>query len=529
MKDRINGFHILLFITIAIFLLYPEMAPALLKAGENVPQLENPPVVPKAFKDVHSFILNLMEKKKVPSITIAVAKDGKTLWEHGYGWADREKMIKATPDTVYHLASISKTMTATGLMVLEERGMVDLENPANDYLGDAKLVAHLGKVNDATVRRILFHTAGLPMYWNFFDMDGPNRRPAMDDAIRRYGILVTAPGETYTYSNFGYGIIDHIISRVSGKDYSEFMAEEVFIPLGMVHSSVQTDSNLMDNVAQMYAAGKKPIPPYDFDHRGASAVLSSVRDLIRFGLFHLKKPLPDQKRILKDETIERMHNETYAEIPGLKEQVGFDYLLGSFGGVDYEGYHIEATTGSMPGALSRLALVPAENIVTAVLANSDNIDLWEIEKAVFEALLPGLKEKVDSQSEKTLETAAYDPNPPQSFLGAWSGSMKTQSKTLPIKLTIVQNAKIRLEINGRSATQLKIVTPLGEMGFQGCSFRALFMLHLTTPDAIRSPHILLLECRQRRDRLTGYAAAIAMNQTFCLPYWIELARVNDED
>ena len=156
-KDRIKGFHILFFIFIALFLLSPQMTSALLKAEDKAAQSENPPVVPKAFKDVHSLILKLLEKRKVPSITIAVAKDGEILWEQGYGWANREKKIKTTPDTEYHLASISKAMTATGLMVLVERGLVDLDRPANEYLGEAKLVARMGNADDATVRRLLFH------------------------------------------------------------------------------------------------------------------------------------------------------------------------------------------------------------------------------------------------------------------------------------------------------------------------------------------------------------------------------------
>jgi hypothetical protein len=97
-----------------------------------------------------------------------------------------------------------------------------------------------------------------------------------------------------------------------------------------------------------------------------------------------------------------------------------------------------------------------------------------------------------------------------------------------MKLTIAKDKKIRLEINGRSATQFKMATPLGEMGFNDNIFKALFMLRLTTPDAMRSPHILLLECRHRTDRLTGYAAAIAMDQTFCVPYWIELVHSEEE-
>ena len=87
MKLRIMRFEILLLIAITIFLVCPEVAQAHLISGSQVPNPENPPEVPVAFKDVHSLILNLLEKKKVPSITIAVAKDGKTLWEQGYGWA----------------------------------------------------------------------------------------------------------------------------------------------------------------------------------------------------------------------------------------------------------------------------------------------------------------------------------------------------------------------------------------------------------------------------------------------------------
>ena len=183
----------------------------------------------------------------------------------------------------------------------------------------------------------------------------------------------------------------------------------------------------------------------------------------------------------------------------------------------------------MPGAVSRLALVPSENIVTAVLSNGDNIDLWEIEKAVLGALLPGFEEKTQSQSEKTSEGIKFSPDPPETFTGIWSGGLKTQTRSLPMKLTIAKNKKIRLEIDGRSATQFKMATPLGEMGFHDNAFKALFMLRLRTPSAMRSPHILLLDCRHRIDRLTGYVAVIAMNQTFCLPYWIELSRVNEKD
>ncbi|MBN1223826.1 MAG: beta-lactamase family protein, partial [Candidatus Aminicenantes bacterium] len=480
--------------------------------------------IAEMFQGVHSQILEIMKKSGVPSVVVAVAKNGETIWEESYGWADREKEIEATPGTIYHLASISKSMTATGLMILKERGLVDLNEPANTYLGETKLVARIGDADQASVKRILFHTAGLPMHWNFFDLKGSDPRPNMEESIKRYGVLITAPGETYTYSNFGYGIIDHIISRISGKDYADFMKEEVFIPLGMKHTSVQVDASPGNDIAVMYDEGKKPIPPYDFDHRGASAVLSTAGDMIRFGMFHMKKSLPGQNPILKAETVDRMHTEIDPLQSDLKDRVGFDYLLGSFGGVSYGGYRIEATTGSMPGAVSRLVLVPSENIVSALLSNGDNIDLWQIEKLILEALLPDLKDKDSTEDEKSPGDAEMDSIPPDPYLGIWSGSIETYTKTIPVRMTFPENGKVRMEIDHRPASLLSMKTPLGEMGFQGELFKGIFMGQIRTPDTNRSPHVVLVECRCRGDRLTGYAAAVAMNKKFCLPHWIDLTR-----
>ena len=73
-------------------------------------------------------------------------------------------------------------------------------------------MARVGNAGDATVRRVANHTSGLPLHYQFFYADEPYRRPAMDETIRRYGNLVTAPGERYQYSNLGYGVIDYVIA-----------------------------------------------------------------------------------------------------------------------------------------------------------------------------------------------------------------------------------------------------------------------------------------------------------------------------
>jgi CubicO group peptidase (beta-lactamase class C family) len=175
-------------------------------------------------------IEQLILKGEIPSLSVAVARDGKIIWEKGFGLANKEKNIPATNHTKYKLASISKQLTATGLMILVERGLIDLDKPVNDYLGKVKLYARIGDAEEATVRRVVNHTSGMPLHSQHFYKTESYQPPPMDETISRYGILVTIPGERFQYSNLGYGLIGYVISRTSGKSYADFMHEEVFDP-----------------------------------------------------------------------------------------------------------------------------------------------------------------------------------------------------------------------------------------------------------------------------------------------------------
>src|ERR1044071_4990964 len=115
----------------------------------------------------HSIRKQLVDTQ-APSIAVAVAKDGRILWEQGFGWADRERRIAADEHTLYSMASISKPITATGLMTLVESGKIDLDRAVNDYLGAAKLHGRAGDAAQATIRRVANHSAGLPVHYQFF-------------------------------------------------------------------------------------------------------------------------------------------------------------------------------------------------------------------------------------------------------------------------------------------------------------------------------------------------------------------------
>src|SRR5438552_11436079 len=102
------------------------------------------------FEPIREQIRQKMARQIVPSISVAVARGNTILWEESFGWADRENHIKATPDTMYTLGSLAKPMTATAILLLRLRGLVNLDRPINDYLGSAKLVARVGNASEAT-------------------------------------------------------------------------------------------------------------------------------------------------------------------------------------------------------------------------------------------------------------------------------------------------------------------------------------------------------------------------------------------
>jgi CubicO group peptidase (beta-lactamase class C family) len=477
-----------------------------------------------SFAEARSIIKKTLKKQKVPSISVAVAKDGDILWEESFGWANIEKKIKATPHTMYSLASVSKPITATGLMVLVERGLVDLDRPANDYLGEAKIRAFEGDASDATVRRLLHHTAGLGMQWNFFYDNKPYRRPSMDESIRRYGACVYPPGKTYNYANFGYGIIDYIIERVSQKTYPEFMRTEIFAPLGLDHTDIFIAPGPPERVAARYKTTKSVLAFYDFDHRGASAVYSSAHDLVRFGMFHLKNHLTDQKPILKDETIDLMQGAVAPSLPKSNYRLGWsDYNL--------FGYKTISHGGGMPGVTTNLRILPEENISLAVLCNRSGIDLRGVINSILSSLLPEYKKEWEKAKKVKNQQKPRKFIPTPELLGVWKGEIETYQETIPVQMQIEEKGKIWFKVIGekyRYETGLSTINP---PGFTSDHLTATFNIQILEEETKRSAPFLLLNMMPRNDTtvLAGYAAAQAYDSEYCLPSYIHLKKVPAEE
>jgi CubicO group peptidase (beta-lactamase class C family) len=470
----------------------------------------------EVFEGVRALIRRELAEQALPSLAVAVARDGVILWEEGFGWADREGRVPATEHTLYSLASISKPITTTGIVRLVEQENLALDRPINDYLGRAALTARVGDAAEATVRRVADHTSGLPLHYHLLPEDQPYRPPSRAETIRRYGNLVTAPGERWHYSNLGYGVLDHLIARLSGMSYADFLRREVFLPLGMTRASVDVAPGLGPHAAARYAPDGSRLPFYTFDHPGGSAVFCSAHDLLRFGMFHAGTPLADQKAILPD-AARRAMQESSVTRDGAR-----GYGLGWGTNADDRGYTTVSHSGGMSGVSTLLTLLPEERVVVVALANAACDLPGRVTAEILAAMLPPYAER--KAREESEERRAEEPSPfapPPALLGEWRGSIDTVEGERPLTLWFREDG----DVHARLGDQLR--TLLNDVRFDGTWLWGQMTGELETEETRSGRHLLQLDLRPRGDRLTGAAVAHTLpgvRFAKALSHWVELRK-----
>jgi len=475
-----------------------------------------------ALRGVRAMIEREMVERTVPALAVGAARHGEILWEEAFGWADRENRAAADEHTMFSVASTTKSFTATALMVLHEQGRIDVDAPANQYLGGTALRARVGNIDDVTVRRIASHTSGLPGYVQFFYEDEPHPCPSMERTIRRYGQIMDLPGARFRYTNLGYGVLTHLIERVSGMRYPDFLREHVLLPLGMTRSAIGREPGLLPHMAGRYRPDGSPLPFYTFDHLGGSGLFTSVHDLLRFGLFHLKTPLGDQKRILADAALDDM-KETQTDIaPGLF------YGTGWWIRDDGQGHRIVEHAGGMPGVGSDFLLLPDQGLVIAAAVNGDSKGLKaEATKAVLAALAPAYAEQpqVVDIVRKPQETGA-----PVGLTGEWArlegdwaGTAETPTGEVAVSLAVRKCGHVVVRV-GEQLEALLAEAVLKDDRLEGRMHGA-----VDTDDTRRGPHTLRLDLVLRNGALSGALAATSSESGghryyYTLPHWTRLER-----
>ncbi|HEY5759205.1 MAG TPA: serine hydrolase domain-containing protein [Steroidobacter sp.] len=465
--------------------------------------------VPEKFAAIRQRIQQQLSEQ-IPSLSLAVAQDGRIIWEEAFGFADLATRTPASESTMYSIASITKPMTATAVMTLVRDGKIALDQPIDRYLGGARLTARIGNAADATVRRVLDHTSGLPVHAQFFFADEATRPPPMPVTIQRYANLITPPGERYVYSNLGYGLLNYVISQTSRVSYADFMQREVFAPLGMKNTSVDIVPGRERQAATRYDRDGTPLPCYDFDHPGASAVFSSAHDVALFGMFHLKDPLRGQRLILTDAQLDTMHRPAAADVP---------YGLG-FSVDDHNGYRVISHSGGMVGVATEMLLIPSEDIAIVALANSATALPFEVAQSIASTLLPHWKPTPLRVERKPPAFVV-----PEQLAGAWSGRLATWQGDLPVALSFQADGDVHITLGDQ------LQTLVSGASFEQGRFTGTFLSFIDTADTARYDHVIDLELTLRGNRLTGGAKAAAarsgkrgLRVRNALTSWVELER-----
>ncbi len=265
---------------------------------------------PRAFMDAAT---ELLDRNHSGNAVLALIEDGSVYGEHAVSVGD-----PVDRDTVFQVASLSKWITAWGVMALVEEGRLDLDAPVGEYLTRWKLPESGFDHRGVTARRLLSHTAGLTDGLGYAGFEPGTPVQTLEESLTRTadaspgasGVVRVGyePGTEWRYSGGGYTLLQLLIEEVTGESFEAYMQRAVFQPLAMSHSSFQWTPGHGTQLATFYDRNSKAATHYRFTALAAASLYTSVSDLTRFVQAHL--PGEDGEAVgrgvLERETIEEM-------------------------------------------------------------------------------------------------------------------------------------------------------------------------------------------------------------------------------
>lgn len=307
----------------------------------------------------------LMDEYHIPGVVLALVREGELVWSAAYGYANIETGRPMTVDTVNRAESISKSVTAWGVMTLVEDGRLGLDDPIADHI-DRRALREAGIPSDAlTVRQLLSHSAGVSMgmIGREYAPDGPV--PSLLESLSGELQLVRRPDSGFLYSNTGFNLLELLIEEVAGDDFAAYMQREVLDPLGMHSSSFVWSEELTPPVPLGYELDGSPVPVYVYPEKASGGLFASVEDIARFVIAGMTGPNP----VLESETIDQLYTPV-VEITGLFRFVSPSYGLGHFLETLSNGEQAVWHGGQGHGWMTDFHSVPATGDGIVVMANS---------------------------------------------------------------------------------------------------------------------------------------------------------------
>jgi serine beta-lactamase-like protein LACTB len=320
----------------------------------------------------------LWQASGVPGLSVAVATDGQVTWSAGYGWANVEDSVNATPSTVFGIGSVSKPLASAALMRLVEWGAVELDAPVQRYA-----TSFPDKGAPVTIRQLAGHLGGIRHYGpQDFGRTARPRTATEALAIFADDPLVALPGTRHAYSSYGFVLLSAAMESAAGRDFLSLMRDEVFAPLRMESTGVDLPENLHPARAVQYAGctvsgcTRSPYVEYAGTWAGGGFTSTAI-DLARFGGQLLGGSL------LRRETLEMTwtpQRTTAGEDTG--------YGIGWRAGRDAAGRRIVHHGGRTHQLRAFLLLYPDHGVAIAILANGPADFAEEAVGRIAEPFLP---------------------------------------------------------------------------------------------------------------------------------------------
>jgi len=276
------------------------------------------------------------DKPESPGAAVAVIKDGAVVYKRGYGSANLEYNVPITPQTVFHVASVSKQFTAFAITLLANQGKLSLDDDIRKHLPE---VPDFSK--KITIRQLIHHTSGLRDQWTLLGMAGWR----LDDVITKEHILKMVrhqkelnfdPGAENLYSNTGYTLLAVIVERVSGQSFREYTEANIFKPLGMTNTHFHDDhERIVKNRAYSYtsagAGGGFKAAPLNYANVGATSLFTTAEDLARWVINY------EDKKVGGADVIKQMH-EIGVVTSGKATGYAFGLGIGPYRGLNTVGH-----------------------------------------------------------------------------------------------------------------------------------------------------------------------------------------------
>jgi CubicO group peptidase (beta-lactamase class C family) len=340
-------------------------------------------IPPAAFSTrLDTLMPELLDESGVEGAAIAVVEKGDLTLLEGYGLADTGRRVLMTPDHVFNVASVSKLLTAWGVMRLVEQGSLGLDVAVNDYLERWQLPDGAGPAKEVTIRRLLAHTAGISMpsvpafrypepVATLVDTASGNYTHSVYASAGTKVEIVQAPGAGFEYSGGGYVLLQMAVEDVTGQAFGDYMAAAILAPAGMSASRYGWTEDLAAGMATPYLRSGREEDIFRFGALAGSALHASARDLARFMRIAIADAEGEDTTLLSKDSVTTMLSPG-ADTGFRERELGW-MALGHFVEKDADGDVVVAShSGDNAGWSSRLMFDPARGNGLVVMTNSDD-------------------------------------------------------------------------------------------------------------------------------------------------------------